>query len=140
MCQRHILGHEATRMNENPFLLALATLFCARYELLNLSMELLAREQTRLDGALELALQHVELPAIDDDLVHLRPAGGIEFAACERDEGRAGLEPRLAGHDLARRGAADHDVGAAHDRLDRIHGHDGDSKRLRPFPRERGTC
>ena len=109
----------------------------ARNELVDLAMELRAREQAPFDHSLELALQHVEFPAVDDDLVHLRPAGGVELAARQRNEGAAGLEPGLAAHHLARGGAADGDIGAAHHLLDRVLGHDRDAERLRPLGRER---
>src|SRR5215471_14620851 len=55
------------------------TLVLARYQLVDLAMELRARELARLDHPFELALQHVKIPTVDDDLVHLRPAGRIEF-------------------------------------------------------------
>src|SRR5262249_6520169 len=121
----------------NPLVIALAALLRARYQLVDLAMELRARELTRLDHPFELALQHVEVPTVDDDLVHLRPAGRIELAARQRDEGRAGLEPKLAAHHVARGGAAHGDIGATHDLFDRILGHDHDAERLRPFPRKR---
>src|SRR5499427_3016072 len=129
VCQRDVLRDEAGGMDQNPLVIALAALLRARYQLVDLAMELRARELTRLDHPFELALQHVEVPTVDDDLVHLRPAGRIELAARERDEGRAGLEPRLAAYHVARSGAAHGDIGAAHDLFDRILGHDRDAER-----------
>src|SRR5262245_41302539 len=115
VCQRDVLRDEAGGMDQNSLVIALATLLLAQYQVVDLAMELRARELARLDHPLELALQHVEVPTVDDDLVQLRPARRIELAARERDEGRAGLEPRLAAHHVARGGAADGDIGAAHD-------------------------
>jgi hypothetical protein len=85
--ERDVLGNQAGGMDENSLVVAFPAFLCARHQLVDLRIEPLAREQARLDRALELALQHVEFPAVDDDLVHLRPAGGIEFAARQRNEG-----------------------------------------------------
>src|SRR5262249_61254464 len=102
LCQRHVLRNETCCMDQNSLVIALATLLLARYQLVDLAMELRARELARLDHPLELALQHVEVPTVDDDLVQLRPARRIKLAACQRDEGSSGLEPRLAAHHIAR--------------------------------------
>src|SRR5262249_59828269 len=124
--------------NQNPLVVALAALLLARYQLVDLAMKLFARELARLDHAPELTLQHVEVPTVDDDLVHLRPTGRIELAARQRDEGAAGPEPRLAAGHGARGGDAHGDIGAAHDLFHRILGHDPDSEALRAFSRKRG--
>src|SRR5262249_8475261 len=137
VCKRDVLRDETGGVDQNSLVIALATLLLARYQLVDLAVELLARELARLDHPLELALQHVEVPTVDDDLVHLRPARRIELAARQRDEGAAWLEPRLAAHHVARSGAADGDIGATHDLFDRILGHDCNPERLRPFPRKR---
>src|SRR5690242_21496009 len=47
-------------------------------ELVDFRVNLLPREQAGLDHALELALEHVEFPGNDHNLIHLRPAGRIE--------------------------------------------------------------
>ena len=120
VCQCNVLRHKARGVDQDALIVALPALLRADDQLLDFRVELLAREQAAFDHALELALQHVEFPAVDDDLVHLRPAGRIELAARQRDEGAARLEPGLAAHHVARRGAADGDVGAAHHLLDRI--------------------
>src|SRR5215831_5646172 len=137
VCQRDVLRDETGGVDQNSLVIALATLLLARYQLVDLAVELLARELARLDHPLELTLQHVEIPTVDDDLVHLRPARRIELAARQRDEGAAWLEPKLAAHHVARSGAADGDIGATHDLFDRILGHDCNPERLRPFPRKR---
>src|SRR6266849_10413459 len=137
VCQRHVLRHKPGGVDEDAFIVALTAHFRASDELVDLGVKPIAREQAAFDHALELALQQVEFPAVDDDLVELRPAGGIELAARQRDEGAAGLEPGLAADHLARGGAADRDVGAAHDRLDRIHRYDRNAELVRPFLGER---
>ena len=53
----------------------------ARHQILYFAMQLFARKQAAVDGAPEFLLQHVEFPAVDDHLVHFRPAGRIELAA-----------------------------------------------------------
>src|SRR5215472_483196 len=107
VCQRDVLRDETGGMDQNSLVIALAALLLARYQVVDLAMELRTRELARLDHPPELALQHVEVPTVDDDLVELRPARRIKLAACQRDEGSAGLEPRLAAHHVARGGAAD---------------------------------
>src|SRR2546430_267093 len=69
VCQRDVLRYKAGSMDQNSLVIALAALLLARYQLVDLAMELLARELARLDHPLELALQHVEVPTVDDDLV-----------------------------------------------------------------------
>src|SRR6266540_4787764 len=101
MRQRDVLRDQAGGVDQDALVVALAALLLSGHHLVDLGMELLAREQAGLDRAPELALKHVELPAVDHDLVHLRPAGRIELAPRQRDEGAARLEPRLAAHDLA---------------------------------------
>src|SRR5262249_17755605 len=128
VCQRHVLRHKASGVDEDALIVVLAALLRAGDELVDLGVELVARELSAFDHALELALQHVEFPTVDDDFIHLRPAGRVELPARQRDEGAAGLEPGLAAHHLARGGAADRDIGAAHDLLDRILGHDRNPK------------
>src|SRR5262245_23590491 len=108
MCQRHVLRYESGGVNENPLFIALAPLLRAGDELVNFAVQLPARELALLDHALELALQHVEFPAVDHDLVQFRPASRVELAPRQRDEGRPRLEPGLAAHHVARRGAAHH--------------------------------
>src|SRR6516164_3405303 len=122
VCQCDVLRHEARGVNQNPLVVALAALLLARYQLVDLAIKLFARELARLDHAPELTLQHVEVPTVDDDLVHLRPAGRIELAARQRDEGRARPDPWLAAHHVTGGGAAHGDIGAAHDLFDRILG------------------
>src|SRR5205807_8365571 len=119
-----VLRYQPRGVDQNPLVIAFAALLRAREQFVDLGIQLLAREQPRLDGALELALQHVEVPAVDDDLINLRPAGRIELASRQRDEGRAGLEPSFAADNLTRGGATDDDIGAAHDVFDRLLGHD----------------
>src|SRR6202171_4490483 len=75
VCQRNVLRHKAGGMDQNPLVIALPTGLRARHQLVNFAVKLLAREQAGLDHAPELALQQVEFPTVDDDLVHLRPAG-----------------------------------------------------------------
>src|SRR3982074_1458651 len=123
-------------MYQDALVGAFASRLGAGHQLMDLAVELRAREQPAFDGATELALEHVVFPAVDDDLVHFRPAGRIELAPRERDKGAARLEPGVAAHDLARGGAAAHDVGAAHDFFDRILRHHRDAELLRPVVRE----
>src|SRR5215470_510137 len=73
VCQRHVLRHKPGGVDEDALIIALAALFRAGHELVDFAVELPVREQAALDHALELALQHVEVPAVDDDLVELRP-------------------------------------------------------------------
>src|SRR5688572_17621221 len=136
MCQSDVLRDKPGRMNEYALIVALASLLLTGRQLMDFCVELLAREQAGFDRAPELALQHVEIPAVDDDLVELRPAGRIELAASERDESAARLQPGLAADDIPGRGTADDDFGATHHLLDRILGHDRNSECLRPFFRE----
>src|SRR6516164_11131951 len=75
VCQCDVLRHEAGGVNQNPLVVALPTFLLTRYQLVDLAIKLSARELARLDHAPELTLQHVEVPTVDDDLVHLRPAG-----------------------------------------------------------------
>src|SRR3954451_13899667 len=136
VCQCNVLRDKARGVDQDALIVALPALLRADDQLLDLRMELLAREQAAFDHPLEFALQHVELPAVDDNLVQLRPAGRIELAARQRDEGAARLEPGLAAHHLARRGAADGDVGVTHHLLDRILRDYWNPQRLRPLLRE----
>src|SRR5215472_16381310 len=114
MCQRHVLRHEPGGVNQNALVVVLAAFLGSGNELVNLAVKLRARELALLDHALELALEHVEFPAVDHDLIDLRPTGGIKLAPRQRDEGRARLEPGLAANHLVRGRAAHRDVGAAH--------------------------
>src|SRR5262249_46367505 len=87
--ERDVLRDDPRGVDENSLLIAFAAFLRARDQFVDLGIKLLAREQPRLDGTLELALQHVEVPAVDDDLIHLRPARRIELASRQRDAGRA---------------------------------------------------
>src|SRR6516164_5590230 len=136
MCQRHVLRHEPGGVNQNALVVALAAFLGSGNELVNLAVKLRARELALLDHAFELALEHVEFPAVDHDLVDLRPAGGIELAPRQRDEGRTRLEPGLAADHVVRGGATHRDVGAAHHLLDRVLGNHRNAERMRPFLRE----
>src|SRR5262249_4682167 len=98
VCQRDVLRDEASGMDQNSLVIALATLLLARYQVVDLAMELRARELARLDHPLELALQHVEVPTIDDDLVQLRPAGRIELAARDLADHPPPLQPIPSAH------------------------------------------
>src|ERR1043166_6258414 len=95
MGERPVLRYQPGRMDQNALVVALAARLGAGDQLLDLGVQLFAREQSAVDHAAELALEHVELPAVDHDLVHLRPAGRIELAPRQRDEGAARLEPWL---------------------------------------------
>src|SRR5690348_14555181 len=99
MCERDILGNESGRVNQDALVSTLAAFLLADDELLDFGVQLLAREETGLDGVPEVFLEHIELPAVDDDLVHLRPAGRIELAACKGNESGAGFQPGLTAHD-----------------------------------------
>ena len=120
-------------MDQDALVIALAPDLPAGNQFMDFRMQLLAREQAGLDHLLELGLQHVEFPGVDHDLVHLRPAGRVELAPRQRNEGAAGLEPFLAAHDIARRRAADRNVCAADDLLDRILRYDRDAELMRPL-------
>src|SRR5258705_12622140 len=70
VCQRDILRYQAGGVDQNPLVIALPAFLLARNQLVDLALKIVARELSRLDHVLELPLQHVEVPAVDDDLVH----------------------------------------------------------------------
>src|SRR5579859_4156380 len=120
MRERYVLGNKPGGVDQDPLIVALAPLLLAGDEFVDLGVQPVTRKQSKLDCVLEFALEHVKLPAVDYDLIHLDPSGRVELAPRQRDEGAAGLEPLLAADDLGRSCAADGYVRAAHDLLDRV--------------------
>src|SRR6185437_4537035 len=136
----NVLRNQPRGVNENPLVVAVAPFLLAGNEFVYLGVKLIAGKQARFDRVSELALQHVEFPAVDHDFVHLRPPGRIELAPGERDECTAGLEPLDPADDLGRCGAANRDVGATHDVLNRFLDDHRDAEFFRPFFRECAAC
>src|SRR5262249_17747166 len=69
VCQCDVLRHKPRRMDQDALIVTLAARFRTGDELLDLGVQRVAREQLAFDHAPELALEHVEFPAVDDDLV-----------------------------------------------------------------------
>src|SRR5262245_53279829 len=123
-------------MDEDALVVALAARPEPGDHLADIGVQPFAIELAGFDHVAELAHGHVAVPVVDDRLVEMRPARRVHLAARQRDEGCPALYPGLAADDVGAGGAADGDIGIAHDLLDAVERSHRDAERLRPLRRE----